>query len=155
MLGAWDVTPLELNVATNKLATCAIAGRRYQFRKADYKVRTELFIDISGLLGSLQPLYEEMFALDDLADEAVIARILPKILAAVAAPNLQAVVMKLCATASVSRNGTTFESLADEIVAEEIFGADLSLQVPIAVVAAQFNLGDMLRFLPSADEDAA
>ena len=149
MLQVWDVTPLELNPATQKLAYCEISGRKYQFRKVDYKLRTALFIDISGLLGSLTPLYEEMFAEDDLESGEAIARILPKVLAAVAAPNLQPVVMKLCSTAAVDRGTGTFESLADEIVAEAIFGADLSLQLPVAVVAAQFNLGEMLRFLPA------
>lgn len=142
-LSLWGCGELEKAEATDKLAYRVIGGRKFQFRKVDFKQRTALSIEIMAVAKELMPIFgrAQMLAGEDAtADDIAFLELLPDLIGALATPNLQALVDKLNATASVDLGNGKFEPLADDIVGERTFGEDITLQLPVAITAAQLNL---------------
>lgn len=142
-LALWDCGELEKAAATDKLVYRMIGGRKFQFRKVDFKQRTALSIEIMAVTKALMPIFGKAQALageDATAEDIAFLDLLPDLIGALATPNLQALVDKLNATASVDLGNEKFEPLADDIVGERAFGADITLQIPVAITAAEVNL---------------
>ena len=141
----WDCGDLEAQPGTKKIFYRKIGARKYQFRKVDYKARTALFFEALTLGRDIGSLFELLKTVpEDADDDQLLVAVLPAIIEMLTAPGVQTVLQNLCNTVAVDMGRGSFESLTEEHVAEEVFGADLTLQAPVAATAALINFDTLL-----------
>lgn len=155
----WDCGPIEKHEHTAKISYRIISGKKYMFKKLDYRAQTKLGLRVTGLAKQLEPLFaasqEFVSAPDDATDpqreqadnhnSAVMMRVLPDLLGLVADPTVETLLNDLVVAASVNRGNGEFESLSNQLVAEDIFGDDISLQLPVAATVLEVNLAGFIR----------
>jgi hypothetical protein len=160
----WNAEPLEQNQATKKLFYRVIGGYKFQFRVLDYRARTQLGLRVAGLAKHLEPLFkvaqqfepvgEELSdaqnALATANNEAVMLRVLPDLLGFIGQPEIHTLMEEFVRTAQVDRGKGSFESLADMPVADDVFGEDITLQLPVAATAMEVNLAGFSQRVMSA-----
>ena len=143
----WNAEPLEAS-GTTRLSYRVIAGRKFQFKKVDYKARTRLLLEAVSIAQDIGSLLEMLRTVpEDASDEALIVAVLPAIIAMATKPGVQDVLERLCSTVSVDMGAGKFESLTEEITAEKVFGEDITLQLPVAITAGIVNFDNLLTLL--------
>ena len=140
----------ELTEGAGKLAYRIIGGYKFQFRRVDYMQRTSLLIEALAAIKNVTPVIGKVQAFAESEQEseekdvAAVFDIIPDLIAALATQEIHALVVKLCETVSVDIGEGKFQSLTEEVVAEKVFGDDLTLQIPVALTAATRNLDGIL-----------
>jgi hypothetical protein len=147
-LSHWNVEELANAPNTNKVAYQVIAARKFQFRRLDYKQRSLLAIEAAGIIANINEVYQALSNIEEgIPEEELLVAIFPVMIKVLTNPRLHPVVEKLCSTASVDLGNGKFEPLSDDLVAETVFGDDLTLQVPVAVAATMVNFDGLMPFL--------
>jgi hypothetical protein len=142
----WGAGDLEKAAGTDKLHYRVIGAYKFQFRKVDYKQRTALSIEVMAALKALLPILGRLQTIEpgtedaDAALEQQFLDAMPELIGALATPGLQGLIDRLCATAYCDVGNGTFEPLSNEVTGEKAFGADITLQIPVAATAAMVNL---------------
>lgn len=143
-LSFWGAEEIEFSQATNKLAYRIIGANKYQFRRVDYQQRTTLLIALMECLKGFGPMMAEFEGAEEMTDAEAGAKLLPLIIGSIATPGLQPLLQELCALAFVDRGEGKFEPLSDPLVAVSVFDEDITLQIPIALTAAQINFASVI-----------
>lgn len=163
--GFWNCEPIEDHpTVPTKIKYRKIGGLKYQFRVLDYRTRTKLGYAIAGLVKDFMPVIKEGMNLIDTSginDAAEMAKaeqanadkmldVVPTLISKLAVPEFQELVDKLVVGAEVSLDGSKFDSLSNDAIAEQIFSDDITLQLPIALTVAEVNLDGFFQRIKGA-----
>lgn len=152
-LSYWEAGELTQQPGSDKLFYRSFGGFNFQFRRVGYKQRTALLIQIASLGKDVAPLIDKATVmLAGKRSEIDVAKsLLPQVIEALARPGLQATIDALCATVSCDPGIGRFDPLSSDPIGEAVFGKDLTLQIPVALTAAQVNLDDVVSFATAED----
>ena len=162
-LAFWDVQPIQQHETTNKLFYRIIAGRKYQFRKLDYRKQTQLGLRVAAMAKRLEPLFRQWSSFIDVEEDAtdpqreaadrhnqaLMMELLPEMLGFIGDPEVEQLLHDLVVAAAVDLGQGTFEQLTNAATAETVFGEDISIQIPVAITVLEVNLAGFIKRVAS------
>lgn len=155
-----DTGPLEDVAGTTRLKRRVVAGRDFQFKKADIRTRTKMGTEalrVAAGFKAVGPLIAMIASANAEIGENISAdqrkalimkrlsgtfmKTLPDVIAALGDDSVSEFVFSLCEHASI-HSGDKYKPLKDPVALEEAFGDDLTLQVPVALSVLEVNLAE-------------